>query len=288
LDHVARLWSKHFIPKRVKAKPYKLIIYGPGDHFSWHKDTPEEKLCGTFLVSLFEDCEPRGAFEIIKDGEGSETWSSRSYNGWCAFYPDTPHRVNELKSGFRAILSFKIFVEEPNEGPWGDKIQSKLVDRITDDLQKVQSPVGILLKHHYGYDSDTIYGCDKLLLKIIEVKGLNVEIMPVLVRFNSEHWISDEWGSCEKPSVSSSVYAITDDALELVRNRMNQSNETSPAKKKQKTAQIAFLDGDKGNNSGLWERNVQEAAEHTGNESLPGTEHSVYARYAAVIKHSAK
>ena len=50
-------------------------------------------------------------FEIIQDGD-SMTWSRE--NGWCAFDPESPHRVNVLESGYRVILSFKILVKEPN------------------------------------------------------------------------------------------------------------------------------------------------------------------------------
>ena len=284
LDFVADDWGQYFLPAQVRVEPYKLIVYGPGDHFSWHKDTPEENLCGTVLISLFQDCEPAGAFEIIKSSGGSETWSSKPGNcGWCGFYPDTPHRVNQLKSGFRAILSFKIFVEEPCQKPWGEKLESKLVNDIIDDLQKVQGPIGILLKHHYGYDSKTIYGCDKLLLENLDCKGLHVEIMPVLVRFNAEYWIGDTLGKSNDPKFFSSVYSITDDALSLVRKRLSQQADNKRPSKKLKTIPIAFLDGVKNNCSGLWEQTVQEASEYNGNEAVPGTENSVYVRYAAVV-----
>jgi hypothetical protein len=56
------------------------------------------------------------------DGSGSTRWSG-SDNAWCAFYPDIPHRVNEVKSGYRAILNFKIFVKEPASQPWGENIK---------------------------------------------------------------------------------------------------------------------------------------------------------------------
>ena len=75
LDKIADTWARYFVPESVVAQPYKLVIYGPGDHFSVHKDTPERNLCGTFLISLFEDCEPKGVFEISQDGD-SQIWSS--------------------------------------------------------------------------------------------------------------------------------------------------------------------------------------------------------------------
>ena len=57
LDSVALKWGKTFVPKSITVQPYKIVIYGPGDHFQFHKDTPEDNLCGTFLISLYECCE---------------------------------------------------------------------------------------------------------------------------------------------------------------------------------------------------------------------------------------
>ena len=64
LEDVADKWGDSFIPRCVKVQPYKVIIYGPGDHFQIHKDTPEENLCGTFLLSLYQDCKPDRPFQI--------------------------------------------------------------------------------------------------------------------------------------------------------------------------------------------------------------------------------
>jgi hypothetical protein len=68
------IWGQKFVPESVRVQPYKIVIYGPGDHFNFHKDTPEEGLCGTFLISLYEDCKPYTAFEIRQGGE-SYHWS---------------------------------------------------------------------------------------------------------------------------------------------------------------------------------------------------------------------
>ena len=64
LDEIAKMGAKYFVPGSVVAKPYKLVIYRPGDHFSIHKDTPEKDLYETFFISLVEDCEPKVVFEV--------------------------------------------------------------------------------------------------------------------------------------------------------------------------------------------------------------------------------
>ena len=38
-------------PKNVRAEPYKINFYIKGSgHFTWHFDTPNENLVGTFLL----------------------------------------------------------------------------------------------------------------------------------------------------------------------------------------------------------------------------------------------
>jgi hypothetical protein len=39
--------------------------------------------------------------------------------------------------------------------------------------------VGILFNHYYGYDSKSIYGCDKLPLDSLKRKGLEINMKPV-------------------------------------------------------------------------------------------------------------
>ena len=57
------------------------------------------------------------------------------------------------------------------------------MDEIMTGIKKVKS-IGILLKHHYGYNSKSIYGCDEILLKHLKNRGLNVELKPVLIHMS--------------------------------------------------------------------------------------------------------
>ena len=50
LEVLAREWSKHFIPRKVRVESYKIHIYPPGGHFKTHRDTPEKDLVGTFVI----------------------------------------------------------------------------------------------------------------------------------------------------------------------------------------------------------------------------------------------
>ena len=52
LEKIQESWKTHFLPRNVRAVPYKIHLYGPGGHFKSHRDTPETGLVGTFLVGL--------------------------------------------------------------------------------------------------------------------------------------------------------------------------------------------------------------------------------------------
>ena len=281
LDDVALKWEKEFVPASVTVQPYKIVIYGPGDHFKFHRDTPAERLCGTFLISLFQDCDPSYAFELHQSGD-YWIWSSKGGNGWCAFYPDIPHVVHPLHSGFRAILSFKIFAKETeNPQEWGINMVVKMnAKSFADEIQELNRPLGILLNHHYGYDSKSMYGCDKLLIDELMGKGLQVEMKPVLVHFEGQ-------GPCgcqyEEPEVSvrSMVYSLTEEALEFVR-KCQEQNQVEEQYTESNT-DLVFLDGHGREREGLWDKEEQAQIEYTGNESQPHSENSVYVRYAAIV-----
>jgi len=104
--------------------------------------------------------------------------------GFCAFYPDIPYCVVRLKSGYRATLSFKVFAKESVSRRGIQILASKaLVDEIVNHTEKLRGPLGIILRDHYGYDSKSIYGCDRLVIDGLESKGLHLVTKPILISF---------------------------------------------------------------------------------------------------------
>jgi hypothetical protein len=201
-------------------------------------------------------------------------------------------------------LSFKVFVKDGVNEPWWENIVSKMVTNIVDDIQQWKAPLGILLKHHYGYDSKTIYGCDKILLDVLEQRNVKVDIKPVLIKFKgvgSDFFYGDD----SMQDVYSSVYYLTDNALDTVRTGLeteereetenldecedsddeeHYDNNRAKRQKMDTSAEILFVDGVKKNKTGIWGKAVKDAAENLGNHSRPHSETSVYVRYAAILK----
>ena len=136
---VERLWAEHFWPSAVRAEPYKLNVYGPGDHFAAHKDTPASGLVGTLLLGLGDGSNGRFVFP---NDEAQDWWSSRLH-GWCAFFPSVVHRVTRISEGFRATLAFKLYSTETTPL---QATSAQLAD-ITRSLSTIAKPFGLLLQH---------------------------------------------------------------------------------------------------------------------------------------------
>src|ERR1700735_236557 len=99
LEEIQELWRGHFLPRNVRAEPYKIHVYGPGGHFKSHRDTPETGLVGTFLVGLGDTSSTsEGNFRI-----GDETLRAEPCS-WVAFHPDIPHEITKLEDGYRAVM----------------------------------------------------------------------------------------------------------------------------------------------------------------------------------------
>jgi hypothetical protein len=64
LNHLAQLWSKYMLPRRVRVETYKLNIYGPGGHFAPHRDTPAPGLVGTILIGLVDTSDQNSGLRI--------------------------------------------------------------------------------------------------------------------------------------------------------------------------------------------------------------------------------
>jgi hypothetical protein len=254
-------------------------------------------------MSLFKDCEPPEAFELNQNGK-SVQWEESDYRdgkGWCAFYPDIPHRVKTLQSGYRAILSFKTFAETSKSLSEEQSSTSRsLVDELVTKVAEFKEPLGLILNHHYGYDTKSIYGCDKLLIDSLEAKGMLVDLKPILIRLDGvgsmevemNGGFAPEW---EEGTIETDVFSLTEESLDIVRKNVTDKNPAGvlgcdehgvPLKRRKMNdeSSILFVHGGCNCENGLWKSGVQAAAMFTGNESNPFSEHSVYVRYAAIVR----
>ncbi|KAH8897397.1 hypothetical protein GQ53DRAFT_838018 [Thozetella sp. PMI_491] len=105
----------------VSAKPHKLLLYEEGSFFKRHKDSEKEKgMVGTLVVCL--PSKHDGGDVHVSFGAQHQTFSTASASGFditaLAWYSDVTHEVKELVSGYRLVLTYKLFQtpEAPGTG----------------------------------------------------------------------------------------------------------------------------------------------------------------------------
>ncbi|KAI0787584.1 hypothetical protein C8Q74DRAFT_1216211 [Fomes fomentarius] len=199
LDEIADVWDTHFYSNQgVRVEPYKIHLYGPGGHFSVHRDTPQKDLVGTFLLGLGDSSTYGG---LYVDGENKPAHEAH----WCAFYPDVPHCVKEVSGGYRAVIAFKIFRDTSGTGG-GSKVSSKVEEQVAELVGSMKAPFGIMLERKYCLGTSVLSGFDNLLLTAMRsLDTLDVKHLPVVLISNST------WGTEaeEENWCSTQVYPFT-------------------------------------------------------------------------------
>jgi hypothetical protein len=185
---VERTWAEHFQPARVRVEPYKINIYGPGDRFAAHRDTPEAGLVGTFLVALGgwgNPCDGGGL--VVHDVGGCHRWDGAA--GWAAFHPFLLHEVEPVADGARMTVAFKVFAEGGIGGHEEPAFDERLMNEAADRIALCQNEfgqVGVLLSFAYSLNCTALCGRDLLLYRILERFG-TVASIPVAVHVDASN-----------------------------------------------------------------------------------------------------
>ncbi|KDR67008.1 hypothetical protein GALMADRAFT_20872, partial [Galerina marginata CBS 339.88] len=91
-----------FPGREVDMRLYKLALYETGGHFDWHMDsTHSDKHQATLLLALNTSWE--GGNLALRRSGGPDPWTQLQA---VAFYTDTEHRVEPVKSGVRIVLQY--------------------------------------------------------------------------------------------------------------------------------------------------------------------------------------
>lgn len=104
--------------QKVVAKPHKLLLYEPGSFFKSHKDSEKEQgMIGTLVVCLPSQHE--GSDVHLSFGSQVINYSTAPTSKFdltsISWFSDVTHKVTTLTSGYRLVLTYKIFVlgEDP-------------------------------------------------------------------------------------------------------------------------------------------------------------------------------
>lgn len=264
-------WAGHFFPRRVAIKPYKINIYGPGGKFATHKDTPENGLVGTFLVGLGDSArEARWWCGVFCLGDGDCEWKADA-GQWIAFYPDVPHVVRTIDSGYRATISFKVFgLSDPVHETRLEEASG--MDRAIYLLSKWKRPFGVLLAHDYSLNENqkNSKGVDhflwRTLCRLVADDATKLLFLPVIVTYDAQ------WEYGQKRKGKSSVYPMLPSHI----------NPSIPGNSEPDLSDldVPFFKMSKGY---TWKEVVHDDVECTGNESRDGDASCLYCHKAFIV-----
>ncbi|RDX54233.1 hypothetical protein OH76DRAFT_1341500, partial [Lentinus brumalis] len=224
LERIAALWDQNFYTNGgVRVEPCKIHLYGPGDHFGTHRDTPQKDLIGTFLLGLGDDTSY--SYGLMVDD-----MKMLAHEGhWCAFYPDVPYRVDKIWEGHSAVIAFKIFRTS------GAGVETETTARVrqeaTELMSQMQAPFGIMLEHKYCMGITELSDFDALLHQsALALPSVDVKYLPVVLMTQATFGSHDEDDSTQDSEVSCDADArghINNFVIPFTRGHIEKLFETS-------------------------------------------------------------
>ena len=190
LKEIQKLWREKFLPRSVRAEPYKIHLYGPGSHFKSHCDTPKRGLVGTFLVGLGNTSSASAGHFCIAD----KTLKAHACS-WVVFHPDIPHEITKLEDGYHAVMAFKIFRMDENDSE--DTLPVKLEARMKRILDQIPTLFGLFTTHQYSIGTTRLNRFDALLWACARSRNdTQVHMLPIVTEFSGKafdfkHYRSD-------------------------------------------------------------------------------------------------
>jgi hypothetical protein len=298
ISKVEEVWSKHFYPTSVTAVPYKIKLYDLEGKFSQHKDTPETDLVGTFLIGLTTHEMPNHLHHLqvfSTPVPPSQTWRPagttwRSTNGsYCAFYPDVIHSVLPVAQKFgpnygdqftRGTLAFKIFLKQPPQH------SLTLHNPTVQAIQNAPKPFGILLKHDYTVDCNRglLKGADAALFQALSsIDKLKVQLMPVLTTLYFTDDASEAY-RLDYREYMTNIYPFNESMIQACLASEDDASGAllAIARWPDHLKKLHFITA-RNWASNVVSHSIDKGAAHTGNDSRPLEQHSVYISAALII-----
>jgi hypothetical protein len=273
LEKIQSLWGERFIPRNVRAVPYKIHLYGPGGHFKTHRDTPETGLVGTFLVGLGDSTSSEEGNFLIAD----KKFKAKPCT-WVAFHPDIPHEITKLEDGYRAVLAFKIFRLADNTP---DAVYDQLGPRVNKLLDQIPLPFGLLMTHRYSAGTTSLNGFDALLSAYaFSRKDVEAYMLPVVTKFIGEVFC---YNNKDLENVAESqVFPFTRAHVDILLGR-NVARAEKEVEWLNELEEIPFYTWDTEATLEIWKEEQTDGLNHRGNEADSTREDSIYLSYAILL-----
>ncbi|KAJ3152392.1 hypothetical protein HK101_001807 [Irineochytrium annulatum] len=182
---------------------YKLNVYGPGDHFKAHVDSPRSDTMFGSLVVCLPSAHTGGQLVLthhgrkkVFDWSGDEA-ANRGLLQWAAFYSDVQHEILPVETGYRVTLTYNLY--------WPDtkavaaktatalprlNVRTPILEALTSQLTQPEflpegGFLGFCLSHDYpitdkGWrDNMHLKGADNAILEAARTLGLETELNAV-------------------------------------------------------------------------------------------------------------
>ncbi|KAF8133299.1 hypothetical protein EV363DRAFT_1162239 [Boletus edulis] len=182
----------------MDAELYKLNVYGKGDFFKAHKDTPRGQDMFGSLVIVLPTAHKGGQF-VLRQGEKEWTldfaneFATATEPSVCfiAFYGDTEHEVLPVTSGYRVTLTYNLYHKpiRPSTStiltPFHLTLKHALVE-LANDKSKLPNGgyLGFGLVHEYVHTGKNVVepllgqlkGSDRALADVCDELGLRYDL----------------------------------------------------------------------------------------------------------------
>jgi len=214
---------------KLELRPYKLVIYKEGGHFTEHRDSVRgENHIGTLVQIL--DSKFTGGDLVVRQNDKEVSISKPGE--WIAMYGDALHRIEPVTSGTRVALIFDLynegavpdceFFEDSNrfDSPAAEGDSARNIDEDTRDkifaaldneLEKYDDVV-ICLTHLYPLcqaDPACLKGGDLVLYQLLAERVSMNEVSIVPVKVNASIDRSDQWNSNISGGIVDLDYELT-------------------------------------------------------------------------------
>ncbi|KAI0045582.1 hypothetical protein FA95DRAFT_116947 [Auriscalpium vulgare] len=217
-----------------------------------------------------------------KGGGGRHTFSAKPGH-WVAFYPDVPRRVISVKSGYNAVVAFKIFQDDGRDQPetQADTATITGIRSITDALE---APLALILRRRYCLGPRWLSGFDTLLYTALTRRtDVNVHLIPIVIDFSASVELNYNFKPVRR-SFGALVYPFTAEHIDY----LAEARKTDPAKSTmpwlaglEKTVQFLAMDFE--GSTVQWSHKKWDDSFIRGDETQEYTEDSVYLSYALII-----
>ncbi|KAI0347442.1 hypothetical protein BDW22DRAFT_1322352 [Trametopsis cervina] len=183
----------------IRWELYKLNVYGPGQFFKAHKDTPRDDTMFASLVVILPTVHEGGALRFehqdrtfVFDSAAAVAKSPPSSVAFTAFYSDINHEVTPVTSGYRVTLTYNLFFLDvapamsiPFVSPQEDAMRAA-IDALLheDEFLPKGGYIGFALRHEYALQpmqktstlERFLKGSDAVLAKASQSLGLQTKV----------------------------------------------------------------------------------------------------------------